>query len=112
VKIWFQNRRYKMKRQSADRTLEELTQQHIHPRRVAVPVLVRDGRPCGFTSNVPSSYNVNPFAVSVPYSSSMTGYGGHGVGPVVHQSQRCSLPSFNEQLPSFQPSAAIGLRSW
>ena len=99
-----------MKRQTADRTLEELTQQHIHPRRVAVPVLVRDGRPCGFSSNIPSPYNVNPFAASAPYSNCMTGYSG---GPMVHQSQRCSLASFSEQLPSLQASAAaVGLRSW
>uniref|UniRef100_A0AAY4AXA3 Homeobox domain-containing protein n=1 Tax=Denticeps clupeoides TaxID=299321 RepID=A0AAY4AXA3_9TELE len=40
VKIWFQNRRYKCKRQRQDRSLQ------LAPRRVAVPVLVRDGRPC------------------------------------------------------------------
>lgn len=105
VKIWFQNRRYKMKRQTADRTLEELTQQHvIHPRRVAVPVLVRDGRPCG----VSTSYNVNPFAATVPYCST-SGYP-TAVSSAV-QSQRCTLPSFTEQLPSFQ-SSAVGLHSW
>ncbi|XP_053192526.1 NK2 homeobox 2b [Scomber japonicus] len=44
VKIWFQNHRYKMKRARTERSLEAL-----HPlpaRRVAIPVLVRDGRPC------------------------------------------------------------------
>lgn len=43
VKIWFQNRRYKCKRQRQDRTLEHAAPP---PRRVAVPVLVRDGKPC------------------------------------------------------------------
>ncbi|KAM9822853.1 homeobox protein Nkx-2.3-like [Syngnathus typhle] len=47
VKIWFQNRRYKYKRQSQDRSLESV------PRRVPVPVLVRDGRLCGAGSLVP-----------------------------------------------------------
>ncbi|XP_037115244.1 homeobox protein Nkx-2.3-like [Syngnathus acus] len=47
VKIWFQNRRYKCKRQSQDRSLESV------PRRVPVPVLVRDGRLCGAGSLVP-----------------------------------------------------------
>ncbi|XP_034957190.1 homeobox protein Nkx-2.4 isoform X2 [Zootoca vivipara] len=69
VKIWFQNHRYKMKRQAKDKA----AQQHQHqpqtqtppegpslcqqqpqqqqaqaasPRRVAVPVLVKDGKPC------------------------------------------------------------------
>ncbi|XP_077439408.1 homeobox protein Nkx-2.1 [Vanacampus margaritifer] len=61
VKIWFQNHRYKMKRQAKDK----VSQQQMHqqeggsasacqqqqsqqqsPRRVAVPVLVKDGKPC------------------------------------------------------------------
>ncbi|XP_056150212.1 homeobox protein Nkx-2.2-like [Lampris incognitus] len=44
VKIWFQNHRYKMKRARADRSAEAL--QLVAPRRVAIPVLVRDGKPC------------------------------------------------------------------
>ncbi|XP_037261796.1 homeobox protein Nkx-2.4 [Falco rusticolus] len=55
VKIWFQNHRYKMKRQAKDKAAAQqlhpdggssgLCQQHS-PRRVAVPVLVKDGKPC------------------------------------------------------------------
>ncbi|XP_046981445.1 homeobox protein Nkx-2.2-like, partial [Schistocerca americana] len=48
VKIWFQNHRYKTKRAQ-----QEKGQQGVYtarpvpsPRRVAVPVLVRDGKPC------------------------------------------------------------------
>lgn len=44
VKIWFQNHRYKMKRARAEKGVD-LT--HLaSPRRVAIPVLVRDGKPC------------------------------------------------------------------
>ncbi|XP_048371220.1 homeobox protein Nkx-2.2 [Sphaerodactylus townsendi] len=44
VKIWFQNHRYKMKRARAEKGLEVTPLPS--PRRVAVPVLVRDGKPC------------------------------------------------------------------
>ncbi|NP_001158401.1 NK2-3/5 transcription factor [Saccoglossus kowalevskii] len=57
VKIWFQNRRYKCKRQRQDKTLELATQPA--PRRVAVPVLVRDGKPCLGSPPPPYSYNNN-----------------------------------------------------
>ncbi|XP_039638459.1 NK2 homeobox 2b isoform X2 [Perca fluviatilis] len=43
VKIWFQNHRYKLKR--AEHSLEAL-QQLLPARRVAIPLLVREGKPC------------------------------------------------------------------
>uniref|UniRef100_A0A8D3DPQ3 Homeobox protein Nkx-2.5 n=1 Tax=Scophthalmus maximus TaxID=52904 RepID=A0A8D3DPQ3_SCOMX len=47
VKIWFQNRRYKCKRQRQDQSLEMVSlPPPPPPRRVSVPVLVRDGKPC------------------------------------------------------------------
>ncbi|XP_077166670.1 homeobox protein Nkx-2.4 [Paroedura picta] len=67
VKIWFQNHRYKMKRQAKDKAAQQhpppppapqpdgtpsLCQAQApaaaasSPRRVAVPVLVKDGKPC------------------------------------------------------------------
>ncbi|XP_065210461.1 homeobox protein vnd-like isoform X2 [Planococcus citri] len=49
VKIWFQNHRYKTKRAQQEKGLH--IDHHVgnnmpSPRRVAVPVLVRDGKPC------------------------------------------------------------------
>ncbi|XP_065564100.1 homeobox protein Nkx-2.2a-like isoform X2 [Artemia franciscana] len=48
VKIWFQNHRYKTKRARVEKGLNpEMSSNSFQPpRRVAVPVLVRDGRPC------------------------------------------------------------------
>ncbi|KAE8289724.1 Homeobox protein Nkx-2.4 Homeobox protein NK-2-like protein D [Larimichthys crocea] len=62
VKIWFQNHRYKMKRQAKDKAAQQLQQQDGNmcqqqaqsPRRVAVPVLVKDGKPCQNGSNTPT----------------------------------------------------------
>lgn len=87
VKIWFQNRRYKCKRQRQDKTLE-MAGHHHHapppPRRVAVPVLVRDGRPCvAGSQNYNSSYT--------PYSYQAYSYS----SPVYTNSYSCtySMPA-------------------
>ncbi|KAM3913493.1 homeobox protein Nkx-2.3 [Leptodactylus fuscus] len=66
VKIWFQNRRYKCKRQRQDKSLE-MGSHHPPPppRRVAVPVLVRDGKPCLAGSQ---SYNPAYNVAASPYS--------------------------------------------
>ncbi|KAM7283110.1 homeobox protein Nkx-2.5 [Ixodes scapularis] len=58
VKIWFQNRRYKCKRQKQDKSLEMVA---ANARRVAVPVLVRDGKPAVPFSA--SSYAIHPYPV-------------------------------------------------
>ncbi len=44
VKIWFQNHRYKLKKARQEKGLD--LPPLPAPRRVAVPVLVRDGKPC------------------------------------------------------------------
>ncbi|XP_050526328.1 homeobox protein vnd-like isoform X2 [Daktulosphaira vitifoliae] len=60
VKIWFQNHRYKTKRAQQEKGMH--VDHHAaaaanalsSPRRVAVPVLVRDGKPCNSQTNGPS----------------------------------------------------------
>ncbi|KAL0165181.1 hypothetical protein M9458_040934, partial [Cirrhinus mrigala] len=54
VKIWFQNHRYKMKRQAKDKASQQ-QQQDSGNLRVAVPVLVKDGKPCQNGSSTPTS---------------------------------------------------------
>ncbi|XP_053962949.1 thyroid transcription factor 1 [Anastrepha ludens] len=58
VKIWFQNHRYKCKRQAKEKAMAEQSQQNqtsSSPRRVAVPVLVKDGKPCAGNNSGPQS---------------------------------------------------------
>lgn len=67
VKIWFQNHRYKMKRQAKDKAAQQLQQEAglgppppPSPRRVAVPVLVKDGKPCQNGAGPPTPGQAGP----------------------------------------------------
>ncbi|XP_029377156.1 homeobox protein Nkx-2.3 [Echeneis naucrates] len=107
VKIWFQNRRYKCKRQRQDKTLEMAGHHHHHhhhhhpppppPRRVAVPVLVRDGRPC-----LTGSQNYNPsYTVAAPNPYSYNGYPAYSYNSSVYtNTYSCTYSS----LPALPPS--------
>ncbi|XP_008277969.1 homeobox protein Nkx-2.3 [Stegastes partitus] len=103
VKIWFQNRRYKCKRQRQDKSLEIAGHHHHHhhppppPRRVAVPVLVRDGRPC-----LTGSQNYNPpYSVRAPNPYSYNGYPAYSYNNSVYtNTYSCTYSS----LPALPPS--------
>uniref|UniRef100_A0A8C2XKB1 NK2 homeobox 3 n=1 Tax=Cyclopterus lumpus TaxID=8103 RepID=A0A8C2XKB1_CYCLU len=102
VKIWFQNRRYKCKRQRQDKSLEAAAagqQQQHHPpppRRVAVPVLVRDGKPC--------LGGAQSYGAAAPYGSNPYGYNGYPAytysSPAYNSNYSCTYTS----LPVLPPS--------
>ncbi len=90
VKIWFQNRRYKCKRQRQDKSLE-LAGYPPAPRRVAVPVLVRDGKLCSAGSHS-APYNVTLGHYNPAFgNSSVYGCSYHSVSPSAAQMSQNQL---------------------
>ncbi|XP_078499682.1 homeobox protein Nkx-2.3 [Lissotriton helveticus] len=99
VKIWFQNRRYKCKRQRQDKSLELGGHPHPPPpRRVAVPVLVRDGKPClGGSQSYSAAYTVG----GSPYSYNTYPAYSYSSSPQYNSNYSCNYSS----LPGAQGSA-------
>ncbi|XP_060936200.1 homeobox protein Nkx-2.5 [Limanda limanda] len=103
VKIWFQNRRYKCKRQRQDQSLEMVSLPP--PRRVSVPVLVRDGKPCmaADTATYNPSYSMGPINHftynNYPAFSNYT-------GPGCNTNYACSYPAATMQ--TVQSSSGSG----
>ncbi|XP_066500932.1 NK2 transcription factor related 7 [Hoplias malabaricus] len=126
VKIWFQNRRYKCRRQRQERSLERVV---APPRRVVVPVLVRDGKPCmGGAPAPPYNVTVNSYTYSNTYSNcynsynSYNGYSGYGNGhyslngmtshiPNPMMDMSFSMPTADGQQGPFQTTLP-GIRAW
>ena len=71
VKIWFQNHRYKQKKQATE--AGEFKDAHsLYPRTVPVPVLIREGQPCygGDFSSAVGNYFTNQFPPAYDYTNS------------------------------------------
>lgn len=110
VKIWFQNRRYKCKRQKLDRNLELSTMSV--PRRAPVTVTMRDGKPCMLGANMPPSYPAAPYNVNMfpSYSTSYTtpSYNSVNMGQLPGVNQISSQGGGYVQQPMHQS----GIRAW
>ncbi|XP_070698906.1 NK2 homeobox 4a [Pempheris klunzingeri] len=114
VKIWFQNHRYKMKRQAKDKAAQLQQQQQQDgnlcpqqaqsPRRVAVPVLVKDGKPCQNGSNTPTP-NQQQVQQSQQQSQQQNGAGVVLASPTSSLSQHQSQQQVNAlELEEMSPS--------
>lgn len=71
VKIWFQNHRYKQKKQATE--AGEFKDPHsLYPRTVPVPVLIREGQPCYSSdfSNGVGNYFTNQYPPTYDYTNS------------------------------------------
>lgn len=110
VKIWFQNHRYKTKKQKTDGSGGELVMEslghHIaSPRRVPVPVLVRDGRPVLGGSSVSGTQTFQGSTVNTSLGS---GGNAHVTTMGSHSHNPSSYPHFLEYYQQHQQSQASG----
>ncbi|EDO40355.1 predicted protein [Nematostella vectensis] len=90
VKIWFQNKRYKCKKQAMENKARAAGMESWYglppePRRVAVPVLVRDGETC--FGREPYGYNMNTnMNMNFPPPHYMNMYPQQGGNPLTNRS--------------------------
>lgn len=98
VKIWFQNHRYKLKRARQEKGLD--LNPLPSPRRVAVPVLVRDGKPCQPSMNGGLMKSNDHHHSSMQSNLSNMSHMGHaGMGSMNNVNTMNSLPSMGDTLP-------------
>ena len=79
VKIWFQNHRYKLKRSRQEKGLADLNPMPS-PRRVAVPVLVKDGIPCQRPSALKSAAEHHQYGNNLHHQHHLSMQSGMGMG--------------------------------
>ncbi|XP_072894031.1 NK2 transcription factor related, locus 9 [Hemitrygon akajei] len=94
VKIWFQNHRYKMKKAQVEGSLQLDVNQPQLVRRVAVPVLVKDGKPC-HTCSITSIQIQDKPGDAVHLSNSYTAFAVHGFQQVQHAGPFGIFPSYH-----------------
>ncbi|XP_055927762.1 homeobox protein Nkx-2.2-like isoform X2 [Argiope bruennichi] len=106
VKIWFQNHRYKCKRARNEKGLDL---NHLpSPRRVAVPVLVRDGKPCQPAMNglVKHQDSIGPHndLPSITSITSMTSLAAAGVTNMSNCVTNSCISSYNMNMSNVMPT--------
>ncbi|GFX57289.1 homeobox protein Nkx-2.2a [Trichonephila clavipes] len=121
VKIWFQNHRYKSKRSRLEKGMDL---NHLpSPRRVAVPVLVRDGKPCQPAMNslvkhqdtigLSSPHNDLPSITSITSMTSLAAAGVTNMSNCVSNSCISSYNmSMNNVVPTYNPHLFPQQRWW
>lgn len=130
VKIWFQNHRYKCKRQQKDKdkldssassnASENSPQQsqnsQTSPKKVAVPVLVKDGKPCDSQTNQPAhaqprvtsaSHNQTGSSPGHIHSSSAKISGAHSIHGNSMSTGNSSTHCFSSSSSLSSPSSGI-----
>lgn len=114
VKIWFQNHRYKLKRSRQERGLQDLNPLPS-PRRVAVPVLVRDGKPCqpmggmnGALMKQDMSAMQGSLSMNSGLNSGLQSMGScSGLNSMMQPSQMSSMSCMSSMAPSTLPASPM-----
>ncbi|XP_031722126.1 homeobox protein Nkx-2.2a-like [Anarrhichthys ocellatus] len=100
VKIWFQNHRYKMKR--AEHSSFETLQLLPAARRVAIPLLVRDGKPCDRITAQDLEVTLRS-GLSLPLCA---------YSPLLHPAYGAEYPGLPQQHPGVRQLAHMYHWSW